>query len=281
MGWFRAGGRGGRGGGSGDVCFSVCTVHGAYRSKLTHNPLLLPPPPPQPPPPPPPPPAADRERVNLSGPEWWVGKSCPSRVIQSNYPPSVFANNGLIVPPAPRLDPPLQPPLSPSLLLSYPVTGSPMAGLRLVAASCSSATVVFFPGGQSFFSQKEKGQNQVATCESRNGAGNIRIYIRSLSCHMHSFSHVGFPEKLPVAGGFFWLLFPLNISHKSLRNVKANQSCFPSLPPAERQRSASSNRVKMWGDVISPAEMQCYISCYQLTGTQLLNPRQPYPDSHS
>lgn len=86
--------------GSGDVCYSTCTVHGVYRSKLTYNPLL-PSPPPSPLPPPRHPAAADRKRVNLSGPEWWVGKSCPVRVIQSNYPPSVFANNGLMPPPTP------------------------------------------------------------------------------------------------------------------------------------------------------------------------------------
>lgn len=83
-----------------------------YRSKLTHNPLLplllLSPPYPS---------LADRKRVNLSGPEWWVGKSCPVRVIQSNYPPSVFVNNGLTRPPAPHP--------SPLLLLSCLVSASP------------------------------------------------------------------------------------------------------------------------------------------------------------
>lgn len=39
-----------------------------------------------------------RERVNLSWSQWWVGKSCQLRVIQSNYPPSVFTNNGFSPP---------------------------------------------------------------------------------------------------------------------------------------------------------------------------------------
>lgn len=161
---------------------------------MTHNPLLPPPPPP------------DRERVNLSGPEWWVGKSCPSRVIQSNYPPSVFANNGLRPPPAPT-----------SLALSsfvLPGHWVSMARLRSAAASCSTATVVFFfpeasrgsgrvsgdaiqADSVSFFfffcfvfstprtqtrsaHRKKKGENQVATRGSRSGRGTYAwIYDHS------------------------------------------------------------------------------------------------------
>lgn len=66
------------------VGYSICTVHGLYRSRLS-PPLPLPP-------------SAERERVNLSWSQWWVGKSCQLRVIQSNYPPSVFTNNGFSPP---------------------------------------------------------------------------------------------------------------------------------------------------------------------------------------
>lgn len=151
-----------------------------------------------------------------------------------------------------------------------------MARLRSAAASCSTATVVFFSPEASrgsgrvsgdaiqadsvsfccfflscFFNpkdtdaqraQKEKGGKSSSNAWKQERAGDVRLDIRSLSCYVHSFSHLDFPEKLPIAGGFFFVFFASRYSSHSLYLTSPSSiqrllcNCFPTL----RRRSCLS-----------------------------------------